>query len=115
MTEPQTFNDLPTKAVRVRATVKFDAYIVDPQTSDDDLNDTDLFYRIGEELNDAIMFRAPHLSDTKDGDVLVALVHGGMADTCVAYVEDVSELPTSVVAQLPQTVEEAVAHTEAWL
>lgn len=72
--------------VKVKATVIFEAYVVDPGY----LQDKSIEERIADEIADAVGYRAPHATDTEEGDALIAMT----SDPSFAVdVRDVDVLP----------------------
>lgn len=100
-----TYKGLAIRKVTVTGTFEFEAYVLDETE--------DLKRAIAWEIADAIEFRAPRLTDTEEGDGLVALVNGGLGE----QVEITNlELAVSVGdATTSEAVEEAVEQTDGWL
>lgn len=100
------FNDMPVARATFEATVTFEAYVaVNP---DGTISTT----RVAHEIADAIEYRAVHLHDSEDGDVLIALVGGGSGTAADVHVRLVSATEDDVTTDV---VTEAVESTEAWL
>ena len=101
-----TYKGLPVRAVTVRAEVEFTGYV------NADLGIAELCERLGREVADAVEYHAPHLSESEEGDALIALVKGGAPERqAVVEVTDIDEAPHVDT----DNVGEDVAHTEAWI
>lgn len=75
------------RVVHVRATVEFDAYVMpeDHETPGGYWGGS-LDRRIKHELADAIVYRAPNLTDSEPGDALIAM--SGAPTVAVVVVDD---------------------------
>lgn len=87
-------------------TVEFDAYV--QVEADGTVN----LPRVQSEVADAIEYRAPHLSDTEEGDAIVALVGGGSGGAVMVKLDSVN-YAHALPAQ--DEVDGAIEGTEAWL
>lgn len=89
MTDAQLADTIRTQGfrrVRIHATVTLDAYVLDPDSRDD----AALTERIRDEIEDAVRYRAPHLTDTEDGDALITLTD---PHPQAVTVEDITPVP----------------------
>lgn len=97
---------LTVRRMAFNANVTFEAYVIVDEHGNVDTR------RVAAQVADAIEYRAPNLSDSEEGDALVALVGGGSgfaAEVEVYITEVVEEAPTHA------EVQSAIEGTEAWL
>jgi hypothetical protein len=93
--------------VKVKATVIFEAYVVDPGY----LQDKSIEERIADEIADAVGYRAPRATDAEEGDALIAMT----SDPSFAVdVRDVEVLPVKARID-PEHVIEMAQGTDAMI